>query len=1037
VGFVVTGKYYREPGGETFPQMEDEILRSWEDQGILSKVKARMASGEPFVFCEGPPTANARPHMGHAHTRAVKDAFLRYHVMNGRRIVPYIGGWDCHGLPVELEIEKSLGIKTKRDIESLGIGEFNALCRESVLKYKRDWEEMSRRIGYWIDYDNAYMTMSNEYIESVWWSLKQLHSKGLLSKGHKVVAYCSRCGTTLSTHEVALGFRETEDRFVVVKFKVEEMGASLMVRSTTPWALVANALLAVDQEQEYLMVEDSGEKLVIASSRAPSLLPGAKIIGRVSGRELVGKRYEPPFNYNNLGGKAFKVVNAPDALDEDGTGIVSISPAYGTADYEVGLKEGLPIFDPVGMDGRFTTAVQELAGRFAKDADSEVMRILEAKKLLLLWGVMRHSYPFCWRCDTPLIYKALDSWFVRTSQFKQRMTELNEEVRWVPDTFKHGRFGNFLLDVKDWAISRSRYWGTPLPIWRCAKGHEVCVGSVDELRGLSATLLPTELDLHRPAVDSLELTCPECSGKMSREEFVIDCWYDSGCAPFAQYHYPFENIAEFDTHRSVDFIAEGVDQTRGWFYTQLALGTILFDKPAFRSVLVLGLVLDEKGVKMTRESANLVFPDDVFSSVGADASRLFLLGSPVWQSIEFSKEKVREEMVSVLTTMLNVYTFFASNANVYGFRQQKEYSPTHDLDRWIISRLNSTIAEAREGFDELEVHEAVKAIDAFIVDLSNWYVRRSRRRFWEENDPQDRFSAHCTLYECLLTLSKTMAPITPFFSDWLYRNLKGPKESVHLEDFPLASEEKISGTLERQMAVVMTSVEAGRLARQKVNAKLRQPLPGIVIVADSDKAWMLRRYEKMIAEELNVKKVECLESRDKMVQYAVRPNLKTLGPKYKDGAAEIAKLLSKVDENELVKHLRTNVKLRLGGFDLSEEDVIVTEKEKPGYSHANVGEIHVYVALEVTQNLKLEGLAREVIRRVQRMRKDQKLQFEEPVVVEYSGHPDIELAISSHKSHIMHEVHAKDIVKRSPVEGAVKWTVNKLPLELAVRKSSP
>jgi isoleucyl-tRNA synthetase len=1031
----VTGKYFREPGGETFPQIEEEILRSWEDQGTLSQVKERMAGGDPFVFCEGPPTANARPHVGHALTRAVKDAFLRYHVMNGRRVVPYIGGWDCHGLPVELEVERSLGLKAKKDIESLGVQEFNALCRKSVLKYKRDWEDMSHRIGYWIDFENAYMTMSNNYIESVWWSLKQLHTNGLLSKGHKVLAYCSRCGTTLSTHEVALGFRETEDRFVIVKFKLAGHDESLLVWTSTPWALVANALLAVDEGQEYLVVEHAGERLVVSASQAGQLLPGAKVVRRLLGGELVGKRYDPPFNYSDLGGKAYRVVHAPEMLEADGTGISSVSPAYGATDYEVALGEGLEIFDPLEMDGRFTSAVQELAGQFAKDADSEVMRILDSKRLLFKWGVLRHSYPFCWRCDTPLIYKALDSWNVRTSQFKQRMTELNEEVRWVPDTFKHGRFGNFLLDVKDWSISRKRYWGTPLPIWRCANGHEVCVGSLEELGRLSATMLPSDMDLHKPAIDALELTCPECSSKMTREDFVLDCWYDSGCAPFAQYHYPFENIAEFDTHRSVDFIAEGVDQTRGWFYTQLAIGTMLFDKPAFKSVLVLGQVLDEKGVKMNRRADNLVYPDDVFSSVGADASRLFLLGSPVWQSVQFSEENVREEMVSVLTTLLNVYAFFSSNANPYGFRQQKEYMPTHDLDRWVVSRLNSTIAEARAGFDSLEIHKAVRAIDEFVEDLSNWYVRRSRRRFWIESDPQDRFSAHCTLYECLILLSRTMAPIAPFFSDWLYRNLKGPRESVHLEEYPVPDEERVNGMLERQMAVVKTAVEAGRLARQKVNVKLRQPLPSIVIVADSDKAWMLRRYEKMISEELNVKKVECLESREKMVQFAVHPNLKTLGPKYKEGASEISNLLSKVDENELVKHLRTKGKVRLGGFDLTEEDVTIDEREKPGYSHASVGDIHVYVALEVTQNLKLEGLAREVIRRVQQMRKDQRLEFEQPILIEYKGHSDLERAISSHKSHIMRETHARDITRKLQGEDGSKWTINKLPLELWVRKA--
>ena len=1028
-------KYYREPGGETFPQLEEEILRFWHDGSIFQKVKGRMERGDPLVFCEGPPTANARPHIGDAFTRAVKDSFLRYHVMNGRRIVPYIAGWDCHGLPVEIEIENSLGLDGRKDIEALGIEKFNSLCRESVLKYKGEWEEMSRRVGYWIDYENAYMTMSNEYIESVWWSLKQLHSKGMLTKGRKVVAYCSRCGTTLSTHEVALGFGDVEDRFVVVKFKLKDMEASMLVWTATPWALVANSFLAVDKDQEYVIVDQDGEKFVVSALRAEAFIHGGKIVGRVRGSELVGRKYDPPFSYFDSRDKSFRVLNSPGMLSEEGTGIASISPAYGSLDYEIGLTEGIELFDPVGMDGRFTSDVPELAGKLVKDADSEIMRLLESRHLLFRWGVLKHSYPFCWRCDTPLIYKALDSWFVRTSEAKEVMTQLNEQVKWSPESFKEGRFGNFLADVKDWAISRSRYWGTPLPIWRCGNGHEVCVGSLEELRSLSASGIPGTIDLHRPSIDGIKLSCPECREPMQREEYVIDCWYDSGCAPFAQYHYPFENIAEFDTHRSVDFIAEGVDQTRGWFYTQLALGSILFEKPAFLSVLVLGHVLDERGKRIARSAENMVYPEDVFSSVGADAMRLYFLRAPVWQPVLFSKENVRGEMVGVMTTLLNVYAFFASNANAYGFRPQKEYSRTHDLDRWIVSRLNSTIKEAREGFNSLEVHRTVSALESFVEDLSNWYVRRSRRRFWEENDPQDRYSAHCTLHHCLVTLSKLMAPVAPFFSDWLYRSLAGPEESVHLESYPVETDDVINGTLERQMAVVMTSVEAGRLARQKVNMKLRQPLPSAVIVADSDKAWMLRRYERMIADELNVKKVECLESREKMVQYSVHANLKTLGPKLKEGAAEVTELLSKVNENELVMHLRTKAKVRLGGFDLTEEDVVITEKEKPGFSHASVGGIHVFIALDITQNLKLEGLSREVIRRIQHMRKERKLDFEDAVVVEFRGHHDLEAAISSHKEHILRETHARDVVKNAELDGGQKWMINKMSIELTVKKA--
>lgn len=1025
-------KYYREPEGETFPELEEEILSSWQDQAILHKARERMSHGSPFVFCDGPPTANAKPHVGHALTRVVKDAFLRYHAMNGRKIVPYIAGWDCHGLPVEIEVERSLGFQNKKDIEAYGVERFNALCRESVLKYKTDWEDMSRRMGYWINYDDAYLTMSSKYIESVWWSLKQLYLKGMLVKGHSVVPYCPRCGTTLSTHEVALGFRETEDRFVVVKFPIEGLGASLLVRSATPWALVANALVAIDSAHEYVMFEVRGEKLLVSETAAPSWTKEGKVVSRISGAELVGKRYQPPFTYHDFGEKGFKIVHSPQAVEEDGTGAISVSPPYGSLDFEIGTAHGIELFDPLDDSGRFTVVVPELSGKQARDSDSEVMRLLESKGLLFKWGLLRHSYPFCWRCDTGLIYKSLDSWFVKTSEAKGRIIELNEQIRWVPETFKHGRFGNFLADAKDWAISRSRYWGTPLPIWHCAEGHDVCVGGIEELRRLSSDKVAEDVDLHKPSVDEIMVACPECGKPMTREPFVIDCWYDSGCAPFAQLHYPYENKNSFDAHRSIDFIAEGVDQTRGWFYTQLALGTLLFDEPAFLSVLVLGHVLDETGKKMEKSSEKVVYPGTVFASVGADAARLFFLRNPVWQPVEFSTEKVREEMIRTLTTLLNVYSFFASNANAYGFREQERYAKTHDLDRWIISRLHSTIKESRAGFDSMEPHISVRALESFVDDLSKWYVRRSRRRFWEENDPQDRFSAHCTLHECLMTFSKLMAPLAPFFADWLYRNLRGRMDSVHLDDYPVADEREISDVLEEQMVLVKSAVEAGRMARQKVNVKLRQPLPEAVVAIDPDRVWALRRYEKMISEELNVKRVEILESRQKMVQYAVSANLRTLGPKLKDTADEVSKLLEKVDENQLVKHLKAKGRIRLGGFDLTEEDVIVSEKDKEGYAHSNVGDIHVYIGLEVTQNLKIEGLAREVIRRVQQMRKDENLEFETPVTVEYSAHPDIELAISSHMAHVIHETHAKALIRKDTIEGGRKWSVNRMPLVLKV-----
>ncbi len=1029
-------RYYREPAGETLPRIEAEVLALWGEESILSKVKERMLGGEPLVFCEGPPTANRLPHMGDALTRAVKDAFLRYHIMNGRMVVPYIAGWDCHGLPVELEVEKSLGIDGKAAIESYGVDRFNALCRESVMRYKADWEEMSRRVGYGIDYEGAYLTMSNEYIESVWWSLKQLHSKGLLSKASQIVPYCPRCGTPLSTHEVALGFEESEVRWTVVRFRVPSLDASALVYTESPWTLVGNALLAVDPSKEYSVFELSGERLLLADEKADMLGPSAARVSTVQGSELVGMSYDPPFKYHGFDGRGFRIVASAEVTKEEGTGIMHVSPPYASVDNGIGAAEGLGLFDPVDDTGRFTEEVPELAGRPVHDASSEVVRMVEAKGLLFKWGLTKRSSPFCWRCRTPLMYRLMDSWSVRASDAKARMVRLNSGVRWVPETYRDGRFGDFLEDAKDWTVSRSRYWGTPLPVWVCGAGHQVCVGSVEELSKLSTAPLPAQLDLHRPHIDAVRLRCPECGGEMTREHYVLDCWYDSGCAPFAQYHYPFENMAEFETHRSVDFITESADQTRGWFYTQHVVSALLFDAPAFRSVLVLGELVDDKG-RPVKSSGDTASPGDVFSSMGADAARLYLLDSAVWQPVRFSTDDVRKAMFGTFTTVLNLYAFYSSNANAYGYSGQKAKERTHDLDRWIMSRLHSTVRDVRSGFDALEVQSAVHAIVRFIDDLSGWYVRRSRRRFWLESDPEDRYSAHATLNECLTTLSLLMAPAAPFFSDWLYRCLKGPKGSVHLESFPVADESQVDPSLESQMALVRQVVDVGRMARQDANVKLRQPLDRAVIAAGRDGAWVLRRYEKMLSEELNVKTVECIESRESMVEFAVSPNLRTIGPKYKENASEVSRMLEQVDGNELVKHLRSVGRVRLGGFDLCGEDVVVSERQKRGFAHASSGDVHVYMSLEVDKKLRLEGLAREVIRRIQHMRKQQGLQFEDLVEVEYVAHPDIEAAIASYRPHICNETHARRVEKAGSSEGATRWTVDKMPLDLTVKRAGP
>jgi len=954
--------------------------------------------------------------------------------MNGRKVTPNLAGWDCHGLPVEIEVEKSLKLETKKAIEAYGIGAFNDLCRARVLRFRADWEQMSRRIGYWLNYDNAYMTMSNEYIESVWGAVKELHSKGLLSKGRQVAPYCYRCGTTLSNHEVALGFREREDRFVIARFKVRDLDATALSHTSSPWTLVANTYLAVRRDWDYVIVEKDGERLLMSDSHARTISPEAAIMEKVKGESLLEMEYEPLFDFIPRTAGSFKIVHSEPIPEDEGTGIVQISPAYAMDDFDIALEEGDAIFDPVDEAGRFTNEVPGLEGKVARESDVEIVSMLETSGRLFGWGLMRHSYPLCWRCETPLIYKPRDAWTVSVSSARKRMQELNEGIRWVPETFKNARFGNFLTDAKDWVISRTRYWGTPLPIWRCDSGHELCIGSLEELKAHATKPFTEDIDLHRPHLDRISLTCPECNSPMKREEHVLDCWFDSACAPFAQYHYPIENMEQFDDHRSVDFVSESVDQTRGWFYTSHALSTLLFDLPAFRSVLVLGPVFDEHGRRMRSDADDAVDPGKIFDSVGADASRLYLLSAPVWQDVEFSMESVRSTMVRSLTTLVNVYAFFATNANRVGYRGEGLNRKTHDLDRWVLSRLNSTVQESREAFDSLEVHLAVRAFIGFVDDLSNWYLRRSRKRFQHEGDPQDRFSAYSTLHECLATASKLMAPITPFLAEGLYKSLNGPLDSVHLECYPKPDDRSRNVTLESQMALVIEAVEAGRLARQKADIKLRQPLDEAVIAAGEDGVWVLRRYEKMISEELNVKRVECVESRESMIEQVVSPNLRSLGPRLKESASEVAGLLEKVDGSQMVRHLSSAGKIRLGGFDIFEEDIVVTEREKAGYSHAEVGSVHVYISTPIMSKLRFEGLSREVTRRIQHMRKELGLEFGEQIVVEYSAHDDIEHAISSYQDTIEKDTNAKSLVKRSAIEGGKKWVINKMPFEASVRR---
>ncbi len=1020
--------------GVKFPEMEKEVLRFWKDEDIFEKSREIRKGKERFVFLEGPPTANGKPHIGHALTRAIKDAFLRYELMNGKDVQPYFAGWDCHGLPVEIEVEKRIGAKNKADIEAYGVREFNKLCKESVFRYKDLWEGMTERIGFWIDFENAYVTMKDSYIESVWWSLSKAWKKGLLFKDYKVVPYCPRCGTPLSSHEVAQGYRETKDPSVFVKFKVRDEDAYFLVWTTTPWTLISNVLIAVGKDLDYVLVEHEGERLYLAKGRLHVLKGDYKVIKEMKGSELIGKRYEQLFTYVKPDTDSHFVVHADFVSLEDGSGMVHIAPAFGIDDYELCRANGVGMVNPVGEDGKFTDAVPPYAGRFVKDCDKDIMIELEKRGHLYAHGKITHTYPFCWRCDSPLLYYALDTWFIRMSALREEMIANNEQVNWKPEHLKHGRFGNFLNELKDWALSRNRYWGTPLPVWTCENGHQIAVSSKAELEKYAGKL-PDDFELHRPWVDEVEIKCPECGKPMKREPYTIDVWYDSGSAPFAQYHYPFENKEEFESSFPVHFITEALDQTRGWFYTLLAVSTLTFDRPAYKNVLTLGLILDEDGEKMSKSKGNAISPDEMMEKYGADAVRFYFYTSPVWYSKRFGFELVKDVMSKSITTLWNVYSFFVTNANLDDFSPSGA-EVTDELDRWLLSRLNSLIKEVRDGFDTYEIHRSGRAVMAFIDDLSNWYLRRSRRRFWE-GTPEDKKGAYEALYTALVTLSKLMSPLTPFLAETMYQNLvrsvdpEAP-ESVNMCDYPLADRGLIDEELEKDMALVIKAVEAGRSARQGANIKLRMPLSEAIISGPDSDLNRLERFTDVIKEELNVKQV-VLSSGEGMMEASISPNYGVLGPKFRARMKDAVKAIEALTPGD-VEALRRGEVLNIDGLEISQEDVIIVDKVKEGYSggHAEGTSLSVLVNTEITDELRYEGLAREIIRRIQNMRKDMDLEYDAHIETYYSGDSELEKAIETHKEYIMKET-LSDVLEKGEKSGTV-WKIEGMNIELAIKR---
>jgi isoleucyl-tRNA synthetase len=1004
---------------QSFPELEEQILERWRERDVFAESQRRREGAEPFVFYEGPPTANGRPGSHHVLARVFKDVFPRYKTMQGR-FVPRKAGWDCHGLPVELEIEKELGFTSKDDIERYGVAEFNAKCRESVLRYIDEWNRLTERIGFWIDADDAYFTLDDGYVESVWWSLKQVWDQGLLYEGHKVVPYCPRCGTALSSHEVALGYEDVVDPSVYVRFPIgDQPGVSFLGWTTTPWTLVSNAALAVAPDVTYIRARVGSESLIVAQALADRVLgEGAyEVEGEVKGAELAGTPYEPPFPWiSDFGPRGHTVLEADFVTTEDGTGVVHTAIAFGEDDFQLGERYGLTLQNPVRRDGTFDERIVDFAGRFVKDADPDIVAALRESGRLFRAEEYEHSYPHCWRCGTPLLYYAKSSWYVRTTAVKDQMLAANEEVAWHPGHIKHGRFGKWLENNVDWALSRERYWGTPLPIWRSEDGEEtICVGSRAELRELAGEIPD---DLHRPYVDDVTF---ERDGKTFRRvPDLIDVWWDSGAMPFAQWHAPFENEEVFEQRFPADYICEGLDQTRGWFYSLLAISTMLYGRSSYKTVLCLGLILDGEGQKMSKSKGNVVVPWDVLDQHGADAFRWYYFTSKQpWDGYRFSLDAVGESVRQFLKPLWNTYSLFVLYANVNEVEPAAlaDVEPT-DLDRWVLSRLQATIATATERLDDYDTTTAGRAIAAFVDELSNWYVRRSRRRFWD-GDP----AAFATLRECLVTTAKLLAPLTPFVADAIYENLDGSEASVHLCDYPELDVALRDEALEWQMQLARDAVELGRAARAQAKAKVRQPLAEAVVVAAEREREAIGRFEGLVLEELNVKLVRYVSEADELGRFELKPNYRTLGPRFGKDMPKVAAAVGGLDADGAARTLRDGgeVHVSIDGHDhaLGADDVQLALQPLDGYQVERAGTHAVALNLELDDDLRREGLAREVVHAIQNARKDAGLEVEDRISLTLWGDESLLEAIRAHEPYVTGETLAASFeIAQSAPNGA-------------------
>jgi len=1024
----------------SFPELEERVLERWRERDIFKQSLQRRQSGPRWSFYEGPPTANGAPGSHHVLARVFKDIFPRYRSMCGY-YVERKGGWDCHGLPVELAVEAELGMKSKADIERYGIAEFNARCREKVLSHIDDWVRLTERIGFWVDTDNAYRTLDPSYVESVWWALKTIHEKGLLFEKMKVVPYCPRCGTALSSHELGQpgAYQDVVDPSAYVI--LPSARGNLVVWTTTPWTLVSNAAVAVDPELTYVKTADG---YIVAEALATRVFDEhVQIAERFPGSELIGLSYEPPFDFipaSAYGDKGHTVLPADFVTADDGTGLVHTAIAFGEDDFRLGEENGLNAINPVLADGTYDERIGPYAGRWVKDADQDLLEDLRSRGKLLKAEEYTHSYPHCWRCNTPLLYYAKPSWYIGTSEIKDHLLASNEAVNWQPPHVKHGRFGKWLEGNVDWALSRERYWGTPLPVWRCAAGHIRVVGGLEELRELSGVELG---DPHRPFVDDITFGCVEddCEHEMTRVAEVIDVWFDSGSMPFAQYASPHNGTAEFEEHFPADYICEALDQTRGWFYSLLAVSTLLFDRSSYKNVLCLGLILDENGQKMSKSKGNIVVPWDVIDRYGADAFRWYFFTSKYpWDGYRFSLETLGEAVRQFMLQLWNTYGFYVLYANANGIDSatgpladgvENRTGETTDLDRWVLSRLAATVSAVRDGLDSFDATGAGRTIAEFVDELSNWYVRRSRRRFWD-GDP----AAFATLHTALVTISKVLAPFTPFVADEIYDNLDGSEPSVHLCDFPVAGERDLE--LEEAMAVARETVRLGLAARGAAKLKVRQPLHAAVVVAAGSERAAIEQMVDVVREELNVRELRFVSEADELGEVEVKPNYRTLGPRFGRQMPMVAAAVAGLDAARAAAALRdgSTVSIDVGGTGhaLGDDDLLVSMKPLEGYQVEREGSHAVALELEIDDSLRIEGWAREVVHAVQAARRAAGLDISDRIELSLDGDQALLGAAREYEEYLAGETLALKVSYGSVADGSEPAEIDGLELRIGVAR---